>query len=142
MTQVSIDAAHAASREQGQSCQRAARTQFSLEEKLRIVGEALAGGVRQAHVTRKYGLGKNTLARWKQMLGPLCAHQPSAVASEPPGELERLIARVAELERLLGQRTLEVDLLRQRLQNVRAMGLRADSKTGPAAPSPFLREGR
>jgi transposase len=102
------------------------RVQFSFEEKLQIVSEALRDGVRQAHVTRKYGLGKNTLARWKQMLGPLCAVDSAAPGDRSSGELERLVSRVAELERLLGQRTLELDVLRQRLQSFRAVGMVAD----------------
>ena len=102
------------------------RVRFSFEEKLRIVSEASRDGVRQAHITRTYGLGKNTLARWKQMLAPLCAVDSAAPVDRSSGELERLVSRVAELERLLGQRTLELDVLRQRLQHFQAAGTRAE----------------
>lgn len=133
---------NSAGRERDLPTRRAVRSPFSLEEKLRIVSEALAGGVRQAHVTRKYGLGKNTLARWKQMLGPLCASHAGTAASEPPGELERLIARVAELERLLGQRTMELDVLQQRLQLIRANGPGAGGYSRSSVPSSTSPGGR
>lgn len=121
---------------------RTARVHFSLEEKLRIVSEALGDGMRQAHVTRKYGLGKNTLARWKQVLGPLCVAQPAVSRDDPAGELGRLLARVAELERLLGQRTLELDALRRRLQQVRLATPIAQDGPHPARAGAQRTEGR
>ena len=42
--------------------------QYSLAEKLSIVRESQQAGVSQAHVSRKYGLGKNVLWSWRKAL--------------------------------------------------------------------------
>src|SRR5215207_8284448 len=44
------------------------RQQYSLAEKLSIVRESQQPGVSQAHVSRKYNLGKNVLWSWRRAL--------------------------------------------------------------------------
>jgi len=90
---------------------------FSLAEKLRIVHEANTPGVRFCHVEKKYGLGKNVLAYWRRTDGglteTLVADAMRASASDAGPELVALRMQVERLERLLGQKTFELDLLRK-----------------------------
>jgi|SRR5688572_23887045 transposase len=93
------------------------RQQYSLAEKLAILRESQQPGVTQAFVTRKYNLGKNVLWSWRKALGgfPLGGAAAGEMCS-PDGDLHDLQARIAELERLLGQKSFEIELLRNRLQ--------------------------
>jgi len=93
------------------------RQQYTLAEKLAIVRESLQAGVSQASVTRKHKLGKNVLWSWRKSLAgfELSGLQSSAGANEP--DLSNLRDRIAELERLLGQKAFEIELLRSRLQS-------------------------
>jgi transposase len=94
---------------------------FSLAEKLRIVQEAGARGVTFRHVEKKYGLGKNVLAYWRRAyrgLSEAVLVDAVRAGGEPSAapELAALKLQVERLERLLGQKTLELDLLRQSLE--------------------------
>lgn len=87
---------------------------FSLAEKLRIVHEANTPGVKFRYVERKYGLGKNVLAYWRRAYGGLteAVLTDCARAADDSSELVALRLQVERLERLLGQKTLELELLR------------------------------
>lgn len=88
--------------------------EFSLAEKLRIVHEANTPGVKFSYVERKYGLGKNVLAYWRRAYGGL-SEALVAGAVRGGGEAPEVVAlrlQVERLERLLGQKTLELELLR------------------------------
>lgn len=88
--------------------------EFSLAEKLRIVHEANTPGVKFRYVERKYGLGKNVLAYWRRAYGGLteAVLSDSFRAGDEPAEVVALRLQVERLERLLGQKTLELELLR------------------------------
>ena len=95
------------------------RTQrrFTLSEKLAIVRESMAPGVTASHVARRHGLALNVLYYWRKAYGELLQ---TDLANAVPGngadrELEDLKLQVRNLERLLGQRMLEIALLRERL---------------------------
>jgi transposase-like protein len=88
--------------------------EFSLAEKLRIVHEANTPGVKFRYVERKYGLGKNVLAYWRRAYGGLSEaviSNRTRTGEEAP-EVVALRLQVERLERLLGQKTLELELLR------------------------------
>lgn len=101
---------------------------WPLAEKLRIVKEASQAGVKLAHIERKYGLGKNVLAYWRKVYRDLPAELASTglAVKERAGdddgdsdrneELAALRWQVQTLERLLGQKTLELELLKTRLE--------------------------
>lgn len=92
------------------------RQQYTLAEKLMIVRESQYSMVSQAAISRKYGLGKNVLWSWRKSLASISDNAlADHIASLDPG-LQALQERVAELERLLGQKTLEIELLRSRLR--------------------------
>ena len=94
-----------------------ARRLFSLSEKIAIVRETLMPGVTSAHVARRHGINLNLLYYWRRVYKDLAAADLEAAQSASPDEqrLADLRLQVRNLERLLGQRTLEVALLREQL---------------------------
>ena len=99
---------------------RAPRTQrrFTLSEKLSIVRESMAPGITASHVARRHGVALNLLYYWRKAYGELLQTdltQPPGAGAEKDRELEDLRLQVRNLERLLGQRTLEIALLEERL---------------------------
>jgi transposase len=92
------------------------RQQYSLAEKLSIVRESQQPGVSQAHVSRKYNLGKNVLWSWRRALSGFSLEAAGLTSGTGDEELMNLRVKIAELERLLGQKSFEIELLRNRLQ--------------------------
>lgn len=95
--------------------QRRRRQRYSLAEKLAIVRESQQPGVSQAHVSRKYGLGKNVLWTWRKALAGFAFDATGMPRGTGDGEVSSLRGRIAELERLLGQKAFEIESMRGRL---------------------------
>ncbi|HYC38194.1 MAG TPA: transposase [Usitatibacter sp.] len=90
---------------------------FSLSEKLAIVRESLVAGVTASHVARKHGIALNVLYYWRKVYREVAGTDLTRVDSPEAmhNELADLRLQVRNLERLLGQRTLEIALLKERL---------------------------
>lgn len=90
---------------------------FSLSEKISIVREASVPGVTTSHVARRHGIALNVLYYWRKAYGELAQTDLNALEGQGASdkELEDLRLQVRNLERLLGRRTLEVEMLRERL---------------------------
>lgn len=90
---------------------------FSLTEKIAIVRESLAPGVSASFVARRHRIAVNVLYYWRKAYKDVVETDLTKVESGPVAdkELDDLRLQVRNLERLLGQRTLEVALLRERL---------------------------
>jgi transposase len=97
------------------------RRLFSLSEKIAIVRETLTLGVSAAQVARRHQLSLNLLYYWRRVYKDLAAADLEAAKSASPDEqhLADLRLQVRNLERLLGQRTLEVALLREQLEGAK-----------------------
>lgn len=93
------------------------RRQYSLAEKMAIVSESQQPGISQASISRKYRLGKNVLWTWRRSL---TGFSLGGEASSSDAELATLRDRIAELERLLGRKAFEIEMLRGRLQDRQA----------------------
>jgi len=112
----------AASREEedreGVASRPRSRRPFSLSEKIAIVRETLVPGVTSAHVARRHGIHLNLLYYWRRVYRDLASADLEAAQASTPDEqrLADLRLQVRNLERLLGQRTLEVALLREQLE--------------------------
>ena len=93
------------------------RRPFTLSEKIAIVRESLAPGVTAAHVARTHELSLNLLYYWRRVYRDIAAADLEAASGASPDEqrLADLRLQIRNLERLLGQRTLEVALLREQL---------------------------
>jgi putative transposase len=85
------------------------------EFKLQIVRALAAGEKRPAQICREYQIANSLLARWRREYAARGeeAFGPRLAAEPPPLE-----ARIAELERALGQLTLENMVLKKALHQV------------------------
>lgn len=90
------------------------RRQYSLAEKMAIVRESQQPGVSQASISRKYRLGKNVLWTWRKSLAGFSL---GLETDSGDAELINLRERIAELERLLGRKAFEIEMLKNRLQD-------------------------
>lgn len=99
----------------------ARRRRWSTEQKLHIIEESYLPGMSVSEVARRHGVAANLLFRWRKLLADGGA---AAVGSDEEvvgaSEMRKLEARIRELERQLGRKTLEVEILKEALDNTRA----------------------
>ena len=92
------------------------RRRWSAEEKTAIVQETYAPGLSVSLVARRHGIAPNQLFRWRRLYA---AGALSAVGAGegvvPASEYRGLQRPVRELQRLLGKKTLENEILREAL---------------------------
>lgn len=97
------------------------RRRWSTAEKVRLVEEAMQPGCSVSFVARRYGLSPSLLFTWKRRMleGGHQAVQADedVVGTSRVRELER---RIRDLERLLGRKTMEVEILKEALDVARA----------------------
>lgn len=94
----------------------ARRRHWTTEQKLRIIDESLAPGETVSSVARRHGVAPNLLYRWRRLMaegGAMAVGSDKSVVGS--SEVRRLEERVRELERLLGRKTLEVEILKEAL---------------------------
>ena len=98
----------------------ARRRHWSTEEKLRIIEESVEPGETVSSVARRRGVAPN-LYRWRRLMSE---GGVTAVGSDEPvvgnSEVRKLEERVRELERLLGRKTMENEILREALAKAQA----------------------
>ena len=97
------------------------RRRWSTEEKVRIVEETYLPGNSVSLVARHHGIAANQLFTWRRLMaqGALTA----AGAGEevvPASELRAAHHQIRELQRLLGKKTLENEILREAVGRVTA----------------------
>ncbi len=100
------------------------RRQYTTEQKQRLLEEAAQPGNSISSVARRHKIAPNLMFRWKQLqdegaLAGLDANE-SVVAQS---EVRTLKQRVRELERLLGKKTVEVEILQEAVEFMRGKGL-------------------
>src|SRR5262249_8578935 len=95
------------------------RRRWSAEEKVRIVQETYAPGMSVSLVARRHGVGPNQVFTWRRLYaeGALSA-VGAGEEVVPASEYRALQHRVRELQRLLGKKTLENEVLRDALELV------------------------
>ncbi len=99
----------------------ARRRHWSAQQKLAIVEETLAPGASVSAVARRHGVGANLVYRWRRLMkegGAVAVGADETVVGE--AQVKKLEAQVRELERLLGKKTMEVEILREALERSRA----------------------
>lgn len=90
------------------------RRQFTREFKLQVIREVEAGKT-VAQAAREYQLHPNTIIKWRKL------HQQYAErAFAGNGQTYKDEARIAELERMVGQLTMENALLKKALSRLEA----------------------
>lgn len=96
------------------------RRRWPLAEKLRIVEESSRPGMSVSYVARKYGVAPSLLFRWRKLMsegGKVAVQADEEVVSV--SENRALKKRVRELERLLGKKTMEVEILKEAIEIAR-----------------------
>ena len=99
----------------------ARRRRFTTEQKLAIVAETMQPGMSISYVARQHGLSPSLVFRWRRLMsegGKEAVRADDDVVAA--SEVRRLEERVRELERLLGRKTLEVEILKEALDLARA----------------------
>jgi transposase len=96
------------------------RKWLSAEQKLRIVNESHESGKLVAEVARKYNVGVSSLIKWRQLaeVGSLMSvkNQEQLV---PMTELKKLQQENKQLQRLLGKKSLQIELLKEAIEIAR-----------------------
>ena len=96
------------------------RRRYSAEQKLRLVEETMQPGMTVSAVARLHGVSPSLLFNWRGLMSvgghDAVRADEDVVAVRRARELEQ---RVRELERLLGRKTLEVEVLKEALAAAR-----------------------
>ena len=93
------------------------RRRWAPEEKRSILEEAEQPGNSLSAVARKYGVNPNQLFHWRKLMreGALVAVEADERVV-PASEVKQLKAQIRELERLLGKKTMEAEILRDAIR--------------------------
>ena len=97
------------------------RRRWSATEKLRIVEETLDERTSISVVARRNGVAPNLLYRWRRLMlegGSVAVSEDDDVTSNKV--VRQLEERVRELERQLGRKTLEAEILREAVDKARS----------------------
>ena len=97
------------------------RRRWPATEKLRIVEETMYNGESISSVARRNSVAPNLLYRWRKLMlegGSIAvAADDSVTGNKTVRDME---ARIRELERQLGRKTMEVEILKEALDKSRA----------------------
>src|SRR2546423_14258815 len=96
------------------------RRRWSTAEKLAMVRETYEPGMTVSLVARKHGINPNQLFHWRKLerMGSLTAVE-AGESVVPAAELEGARRQIRELQRLLGKKTLEVEILKEAVEIAR-----------------------
>ena len=97
------------------------RRRWSAAEKLRIVEETLDDRASISVVARRNGVAPNLLYRWRRLMlegGAVAVSEDDDVTSNRT--VRQMEDRIRELERQLGRKTLEAEILREALDKSRS----------------------
>ena len=90
------------------------RKRWSAIEKQQIVNETYQSGASVSYVARKYGIPPSQLFYWRKMMesGALTGIKTEEELV-PLSEVNELKKRIKQLERVLGQKTMDIEILRE-----------------------------
>lgn len=96
------------------------RRRWAASEKLAMVRETYEPGMTVSLVARQRGVNPNQLFHWRKLerLGALTAVGAGETVV-PAAELEAARRQIRELQRLLGKKTLEAEILREAVEVAR-----------------------
>ena len=97
------------------------RRRWPAAEKMRIVEETLEDGASISVVARRNGVAPNLLYRWRRLMldgGAVAVSEDDDVTSNRA--VRQMEDRIRELERQLGRKTLEVEILKEALDKTRS----------------------
>ena len=94
----------------------ARRRRWRTQDKLRMIEETLLPGESISAVARRHGVAPNLLYRWRRLMtegGAVAIEADDRVTGNQ--DVRKLEERVRDLERLLGRKTMEVEILKEAL---------------------------
>ena len=97
------------------------RRRWSATDKLRIVEETLFEGESISAVARRNGVAPNLVYRWRRLMvegGSIAVSEDDSVTGNKA--VRDMEARIRELERQLGRKTLENEILKEALEKSRS----------------------
>ena len=96
------------------------RRRWTASEKLAMVRETYEPGMTVSLVARRHGVNPNQVFHWRKLerIGALTAVEAGDTVV-PAAELESARRQIRELQRLLGKKTLEVEILREAVEVAR-----------------------
>lgn len=97
------------------------RRRWSTEEKVRIVEETYLPGNSVSIVARRHGIAGNQLFTWRRLMAQ-GAFTAAGAGEEvvPASECRAAQQQIRELQRLLGKKTMENEILREAVERVAA----------------------
>src|SRR5262249_50714836 len=110
------------------------RRRWTASEKVRIVEETFEPGMTVSLVARRHGVAPNQLFTWRRLVvveGALTAGG-SGEQVVPASDYRALQSQVRELQRLLGKKTLEAEILKEALEH--ATGSKKQLRLPPSRP--------
>lgn len=90
------------------------RRRYSLDQKLAVLAEAAQPGMSISFIARKHGISPSLLFGWRRRMtegGKEAVRADDEVVAS--AEVRALEKRIRELERVLGKKTLENEILRE-----------------------------
>jgi len=93
------------------------RRRYSLDQKLAVLAEAAQPGMSISYVARRHGISPSLLFLWRRRMtegGKEAVRVDDQVVGS--AEVRALEKRIRELERVLGKKTLENEILREALK--------------------------
>lgn len=96
------------------------RRRWSAEEKAALVRETYEPGMNVLLVARKHGVGASQLFNWRKLEreGALTA-VTAGESVVPASELAAARAQIAQLQRMLGKKTMEAEILKEAVEFAR-----------------------
>jgi transposase len=96
------------------------RRRWAAAEKLAMVHETYEAGMTVSLVARKHGVNPNQVFHWRKLerIGALTAVEAGEMVV-PAAELEGARRQIRELQRLVGKKALEVEILREAVEVAR-----------------------
>lgn len=97
------------------------RRRWSVEEKLAMVRESFEPGKTVSMVARQHGVNPNQVFQWRKLYqdGSLSAVSAGEEVV-PASELAEALKQLRELQRMLGKKTMENEILREAVEYGRA----------------------
>lgn len=95
------------------------------QEKIAIIQQTMEPGMTVSHVARLHGVNANQIFKWRKQYeeGSLAAVAVAVAAGEevvPASELAAANKQIRELQRLLGKKTMEAEILKEAVEFGRA----------------------
>ena len=81
---------------------------YTPEFKVRVVLELISGKKQLSQASREYGIKDTVIARWRQEF-----MERAPQVFEPPDRRDAQAERIAELERMLGRMTVQVEMAKK-----------------------------